>query len=730
MKASTHIHLVIAALLLSQFAISQSLVIEYNGSSAQVTVCENNLADLIFTAVTDSLDNDCEYDYSWSITVGNGTLTQNVNDSLEATYSFSGNPMGPITIKVEGVPSGDDCEPVPFEDTLVISIEPAPDVNPGGPYSVCADNAEVSLDGNVSGASGGIWSGGGENFANINEGEALATYTPTPAEISSGSVTLTLTSSDDGFCLPVDTSIVITIIPAPIVDAGGPYTACTNQPEVELAGEITNADGGQWSGGDGLGSFSPSSTDINATYIPSQAEVDFGSVTLTLVSTSNDNCLPEYDTTTITYTTAYSVDTLYYGSGIFCNDDQSTQFPQFSGTPNGTFGCQNCDSFNAIDGSFVPGENNPGNYTITYSIAPSGGCAALDTSITITINPAPEVSAEGVAYPFTDLCNLLPVELQGSTQNSTGIEWSANIAGGSFDDATMLDATYTSPGSYIGEIQFEITATGQPACSDVSDSFTFNLIPAPEASIAPLPDHFCTEDTVTLSIGTSPFNAYYDVEWTTNNIIGSNTGSQVQFIVPNGESVSVTLTQSINGTCLSEITYNFDVFQRPLICDYFELAGAILSVNPCDLDQDYFYQWGCGTSALEGENNNYLLYSPYLDECNDDFYVAVSLYETGVCPAYGGNNPTTSITETDFSEMFRLFPNPATDLIRLLSHQGAFHESALFITDLKGRIIAQRKIQNGETEIVIHTSNFEAGSYFLTLQGDNWLARKTFVVIN
>jgi hypothetical protein len=80
---------------------------------------------------------------------------------------------------------------------MVITITPAPTANAGTDVSVCANNATVSLNGTVTVATGGVWSGGTGSF---NPGpNALATqYTPSAAEIAAGSVTLTLTTTGNG----------------------------------------------------------------------------------------------------------------------------------------------------------------------------------------------------------------------------------------------------------------------------------------------------------------------------------------------------------------------------------------------------------------------------------------------------------------------------------------------------------------------------------------------------
>jgi hypothetical protein len=67
-----------------------------------------------------------------------------------------------------------------------------------------------------------------------------------------------------------------------------------------LGGSFTIATGGVWSGG--AGTFDPSTTNMNATYTPTAAEIANGSVTLTLTTTGNGTCNQVTDNITLNFT--------------------------------------------------------------------------------------------------------------------------------------------------------------------------------------------------------------------------------------------------------------------------------------------------------------------------------------------------------------------------------------------------------------------------------------------
>ena len=192
-----------------------------------------------------------------------------------------------------------DCNAV--SDDLVITITPAPVVDAGTADVLCANNADISLAGSVTGATGGTWSGGSGTFT-PDADDLNAVYTPSAGEITAGSVTLILTSTGNGNCLPVSDNVTYTFSPAPTADAGVDQVACANNADISLSGAVTVATGGTWSGG--TGTFTPNANTLNATYTPSSAEITAGTVTLTLTTTGNGECKPVSEDIVITITPA------------------------------------------------------------------------------------------------------------------------------------------------------------------------------------------------------------------------------------------------------------------------------------------------------------------------------------------------------------------------------------------------------------------------------------------
>jgi hypothetical protein len=104
--------------------------------------------------------------------------------------------------------------------SLSVNITDAPTVNAGPDQSVCSNEPTAPLNASVTNAAGIAWSttGAGKFFPSNTDAKAL--YTPAGRDISSGIVTLLLTTTGNGDCIAVSDSKIINITQAPTVDAG------------------------------------------------------------------------------------------------------------------------------------------------------------------------------------------------------------------------------------------------------------------------------------------------------------------------------------------------------------------------------------------------------------------------------------------------------------------------------------------------------------------------------
>jgi hypothetical protein len=438
-------------------------------AGADLTVCSSSpqaqLAGVLGGAATGGTWSGGGGSYSPNASTANALYTPTVAEIAAGivTLTFTTNdPTGP-------------CGPV--SDQVKITINPAATVNAGADLVACSSSPQVQLGGSLGGgASSGTWTGGTGSF-NPGTSSPTATYTPSASEIAAGGVTLTFTTNDpSGPCGAVSDQVHITISPAATVTAGADVRVCAGSPAAQLAGSIGGgASSATWSGG--AGSFSPKNTTLNATYMPTAAEIAAGSVTLTL--TTNDPtgpCGPLSDQVKVTIDPITVVDA---GLNVtVCSSSPQVQLNgSVTGTVSGGYWTGGTGNFNpgrsSLNPTYTPSgaEIAAGTVTLTLtSVASSGPCPAASDQVTIAISPAVTVNAG----PDLITCAATPqVQLAGVLgSGATSGTWSGGS--GTFNpNANTLNAIYTPTAGEIAARSVTLTlTTNDPAgpCPAVNDA--------------------------------------------------------------------------------------------------------------------------------------------------------------------------------------------------------------------------------------------------------------------
>jgi hypothetical protein len=137
------------------------------------------------------------YNYLWTGPSSNGATTSSITASAPGIYTLSitdatGCPAATTTVTV-----------TQFVNTIM--------ANAGPDIIVCGSpSPTITLVGTVSGVTTGVWSGGAGTYSPSNTSLNL-NYAPTAAEIASGSVTLTLTTTNNGTCPGASDQVTITL---------------------------------------------------------------------------------------------------------------------------------------------------------------------------------------------------------------------------------------------------------------------------------------------------------------------------------------------------------------------------------------------------------------------------------------------------------------------------------------------------------------------------------------
>ncbi|NRA10721.1 MAG: IgGFc-binding protein, partial [Crocinitomicaceae bacterium] len=407
-------------------------------------------------------------------TNGSGTFLPS-NTTLNAIYAPS---PGDVLAGAVNLTLSSTSVCFPETDVMTVTFTPAPVSNAGIDQIVCGNNPNVTLNGSVIIATGGQWSGGAGSYA-PSSAALNAVYSPTAAEVASGSTILYLTTTGNGSCNPEIDSMEITFGPSPTANAGVDQSICENNPGITLAGAVTIATGGGWSGG--LGTYTPNNTTLNTVYTPTAAEITAGTVTLTLTTTGNGGCLAVSDNIIITFTGAPTVD---------ANVDQTVCANNADATLAGSVTVATGGSWSGGLGIYTPNnttlntvysptaaEITAGTVMLTLTTTGNGGCLAVTDDIIITITNAPTVNAD---VDQTVCANNSAVTLNGNVTVATGGTWSGGT-GTYAPNANTLNAVYTPSAVEItaGTATLTLTTSGNGNCNAEIDNMTITITPAP-----------------------------------------------------------------------------------------------------------------------------------------------------------------------------------------------------------------------------------------------------------
>ncbi|MBL4664991.1 MAG: gliding motility-associated C-terminal domain-containing protein [Nitrospinaceae bacterium] len=486
-------------------------------------------------------------------TTGDGSFSPNDSD-LNPTYFLGiGDTLSTITMILTSTTNG-NC--IAVVDSIIVTRSTIAIVNAGIDFTFCSNNATIPLTGTVSGGgTAGIWTSSGTGtFA--DSVDLTTTYTPSPADTAAGSVTITLTSTDA--CLNVADSAFFTLTPAPQVNAGPNVTSCANNPDAVLSGAVfAGATTGEWlTLGDGT--FSPTKTNLGATYTPGGGDIAAGSATLVLTSTFNGTCFPETDTMTVIIGPAPLVDAganqvVCNGDDVFLNGSVTAGSTTGFWTSTGTGTFADASLLNAV---YTPSAADTvfGSVFLILSSTFNGTCVAVSDIMTVTLTTKPKV----VAGNDTSVCaNNASIALSGSvTGSTTSGRWSTSGSGTFSPNDSDLSATYIPSNSdtIAGSVTIHLVSTN--ACQ-IWDSLTITITPAPEVDGGP--DQIHCSDTLSVDLVGSVSSGATTGIWTTSGsgVFTNDTLLSTTYLASSADTllgiVSIALTSTNNGKCFAVV---------------------------------------------------------------------------------------------------------------------------------------------------------------------------------
>ena len=348
----------------------------------------------------------------------------------------------------------------------------------GTPYCQNAANPTPTFSGG--GVAGTFSSTVGLVFVSTATGQIdLGASTP-------GTYTVTNTIAAAGGCAIVTATSLVTITALPVATfsySGTPYCQSGANPSPTFSG---GGVAGVFSSTAGLVFVSTATGQVNL------AASTSGTYTVTNTIAAAGGCAIVTATTSITITTL-PVATFSYTGTPYCQNSADPT-PTFSG--GGVAGVFSSTAglvfVSTATGQIDLAASTPGTYTVTNTIAASGGCAIVTATSPITITALP---AATISYPGSPYCASL-VGSQPVTQTGTVGGTYSSTAGLTIDPVT---GAITPSTSIIGTYTVTYTMAAVGGCAVQTATTLVTIAALPSATIAYAASPYCTTGTATVT---------------------------------------------------------------------------------------------------------------------------------------------------------------------------------------------------------------------------------------
>ena len=558
------------------------------------------------------------------------------------------------------------------KDTIVknIQVVPKPNANAGIDTAVCVSNPGLQLNGIITNASGGVWSGAGvfaPSTTTLN-----ATYYPTGGQLNSGSATLILTTGANAYCAADKDTIVISYLDTPTIDAGLPINVCIDTTLIQLNGTVQFATNTVWTT-NGAGSFDNDGI-LNATYTFSPGEIIAGDSIMFHIETFNfSGCPDDQDSVWLYFNAPPTIgtvfdDTVCTGFPIVLNSNSSTGNGLWSTSGDGTFNPDSAASTIYTHGTF---DESNGSVIIYFESLDNGGCAALYDTLDIVIVPSPDPG-----FDFVESCF-------GSTTAFTNTSTSVDPISGyawTFDPgqtSTLQDPTYTFSTPGIHPVQLIVTSLN--GCQDTL-TLDVNSHHIPVAAFGiPAP---CLEPSSQFYDSSSVVNdSIVAWSWDFGDATASSNEQDPAHIYAASGPYTVSLLVTSGFGCQNSVTTSINIYQGPTAAfnvnppsgnvgvDFYFSDASVPNPQPI---VSWMYSFGDGTSVSapdavhqydpEGE---YEVIFVVIDEagCPDTAIMVIPVYHGPLVPSAftpngDGDNEFVFILGGNFESVdFRIYNN-------------------------------------------------------------------------
>jgi PKD repeat protein len=512
-----------------------SLVVHQSATILAVTATATNVSCFGFsdgTATANPIGGTGTYTYLWNDPAAQTTIT--ATGLVAGTY---------IVI----VTDGNNCTAT---DTITITQPPSIMAFAGADTLICETQAYTLSAAAAANYSSLIWTTSGTGL--FNDPTVLnPVYTPSIADITAGSVTLTLTAHGINLCPDSSDSMILSISRQAIADAGADTTIC------QSAGSLTlvNATASHfttllWTSS-GTGTFNNANL-LNPIYTPSAADILSGSVVLTLNAFSASPCITVNDQMTL-HITKQAI--AFAGpDNTMCETQVSyplasaaaSNYASILWTTSGTGTFTDPTLVNTV---YTPSAADIASGSVILTLKAVGivPCADSIDSMVLSISRQAIVSA-GADTTICETSGHLSI-VNSTAIYATSLLWTSSGTG-SFSNATVLHPDYTPSVADIasGSVILTFTGTSAAPCVTVSDQMILHITIQADAYAGPNAIICETQGTYTLSAATA--SSYISLHWQTS---GNGTFNNATLLNP-------VYTPSVNDIASGAVTLSLTAF--------------------------------------------------------------------------------------------------------------------------------------------------------------------------
>ncbi|MFZ4520803.1 MAG: T9SS type A sorting domain-containing protein, partial [Bacteroidales bacterium] len=446
---------------------------------------------------------------AWT-TSGTGTFSN--FETLHPVYTPSAADItaGTVTLTLTGT-SASPC--ANSTDAMVLSITPQSTGDAGPDATICETAGTYTISGSTASNAGSYsWVTSGTGTF-VSSTILHPVYTPSSADISAGSVTLTLTATSPSPCVSATDAMILNISRQAIVDAGINSTICETGTYTLSTSTSSYTSSVTWTT-NGTGTFS-NFEELHPVYTPSAADISAGTVILTLTGNSASPCINATDKMTLTIHRQALADagvdaTVCQGSTYTVSTATAINYTSLAWTENGTGSLSASSTLTPI---YTPGSGETGVVTLTLTAVAASGCSNAVSTMTITINGSATASA-GVDATICETAG--SYTLSGTATNYASYLWTTSGTGTFSNTPTTLTPVYTPSAADItaGSVILTLNVTGNTSCSNTSDAMVLTITPQSTVDAGSDATICETAGTYTISGASAQYAAGY--LWTTS----------------------------------------------------------------------------------------------------------------------------------------------------------------------------------------------------------------------